>query len=148
MSEKDWEIVVSAGTRLEAVHGFYASYGDAVKALRKAGWGASIRRRTRHGRKHMQIKFKAKVQTMYDMDDAPLYDYIVVPTLTRNHVDMNAARRHPRYGAYANSDLFLGMLKRIRSELLNGGAYLRLDQLPDNVTVTPGFLRTVTIEVE
>lgn len=96
----------------------------------------------------MYIKFKAKMQTMHDMDDTPLYDYVEVPTFKRSHVDMNAARQHPTYGAYANSDLFLGMLARIRSGLLDGRAYLRLDQLPENVTVTPGFLCTITIEVK
>lgn len=96
----------------------------------------------------MQIKFKAKPETLHSMEGEPLYQFIVVPTFTRKHVDMAAARQHPRYGAYANSDLFLGMLRRIRSELLGGLAYLRLDKLPDNVTVTPGFLHTVTIEVD
>lgn len=96
----------------------------------------------------MQIKFKAKMQTMHDMDDTPLYDYIEVPTFKRSHVDMNAARQHPKYGSYANSDLFPAMLARIRRELLDGRAYLHLDQLPENVTVTPGFLHTVTIKVK
>jgi hypothetical protein len=61
---------------------------------------------------------------------------------------MSAARQHPKYGAYANSDLFAGMLARIRRDVLNGRAYLRLNELPGNVTVdASGFLACVTIEV-
>jgi hypothetical protein len=96
----------------------------------------------------MRIEFKAKVQTMHDMDDTPLYDYVAVPEFKRSHVDMNAARQHAKYGSYANSDLFPGMLARIRKDLLNGRAFLRLSDLPPNVTIdTSGFLARVSIEV-
>jgi hypothetical protein len=96
----------------------------------------------------MKITFRTKVQTMHDMDDVPLYDYIAVPEFKRSHVDMAAARSHPKYGGYANSDLFPGMLARIRRDVLNGRAYLRLNELPGNVTVdASGFLARVTIEV-
>ena len=96
----------------------------------------------------MKITFRTKVQTMHDMDDTPLYDYIAVPEFKRSHVDMAAARNHPKYGGYANSDLFPGMLARIRRDVLNGRAYLRLNELPGNVTVdASGFLARVTIEV-
>ena len=96
----------------------------------------------------MKISFRAKVQTMHAMDDTPLYDFIAVPEFKRSHVDMEAARNHPKYGGYANSDLFPGMLARIRKDVLNGRAYLRMNELPANVTVDAGgFLAQVTITV-
>ena len=97
----------------------------------------------------MQIRFRAKVQTVYNVDDTPAYQYIPVPEFKRSHVDMNAARRHPKYGSYANSDFFPGMLATIRSQLLNSSLGLRLDRLPENVTIdTSGFLANVCIEVK
>lgn len=96
----------------------------------------------------MKITFKAKVQTMHTVDNTPLYDFIAVPEFKRSHVDMNAARNHPKYGGYANSDLFPSMLARIRKDVLNGRAYLRINDLPANVKVdASGFLASVTIEV-
>jgi hypothetical protein len=93
------------------------------------------------------IKFKAKVQTMYSMDDVPLYQFVQVPEFKRSHCDMNAFRKHDKYGAYANSDLFAGMLARIRKDRFSG-AMLRLDQIPECVTVdATGFLVTVTFDV-
>ena len=92
----------------------------------------------------MQIKFKAKVQTVYNMDDTVAYQYIAVPELKRSHVDMGAARLHPRYGSYANSDLFPGMLKRIRSTVAPSGI-IKLHEVPSGVTVdTSGFLASVS----
>jgi len=95
-----------------------------------------------------RITFKAKPRDMQDVDGNLLYRYVEVPQFTRSHCDMSAFRCHPKYGAYANSDMFLGMLKRIRGEVLDRKAFLRLDQLPDNVTVIEkGFLATIAIEV-
>lgn len=85
------------------------------------------------------ITFKAKVQRL---------EYVPVPTLKRSHCDMNAMRSHPKLGSYANSDLFAGMLERIRRDLFKGAVGLRLDALPDNVTVNrAGFLAVVTVTV-
>jgi len=96
----------------------------------------------------MQVTFKTKVQTMYALDDTPLYQYVAVPEFKRSHVDMAAARKHPEFGGLANSDLFPGVLARIRRGVLNGRAWLRLDELPANVTVdASGFLARVTINV-
>lgn len=94
------------------------------------------------------ITFKAKAETIFDMDDTPLYDYIIVPQFGRRHCDMAAFRVHPKYGGLANSDLFQGVLNKIRKDTLNGRAWLRLDQLPENVKVDRSkFLAVVTIEV-
>jgi hypothetical protein len=61
---------------------------------------------------------------------------------------MSAFRSHPKYGSYANSDLFLGILRRVRSELFGDMGLVNLNALPANVTVdTSGFLAQVTIEL-
>ena len=91
------------------------------------------------------VNFKAKVQTVYNTDNTVAYQYVQVPELKRAHCDMNAFRSHPRYAAYANSDLFPGLLKRA-VEVAGVGKIIRLDQLSDRVTVdTSGFLARVTI---
>lgn len=95
-----------------------------------------------------KITFKGKPREMQDMDGNVLYRYVEVPQFKRAHCDMNAFRSHPKYGGYANSDMFPGMLKRIRDEVLNHKAFLRLDQLPENVVIAEtNFLITVAIEV-
>lgn len=94
-----------------------------------------------------KIQFKGKVQTMFNVDDTVSYRYIQVPELDRKHCDINAFRKHPKYGPYANSDLFKGMLKRIRSERF-GGVFLKLNCVPDGVNVDEsGFLAVVTFYV-
>ena len=64
------------------------------------------------------------------------YHYIAVPVFIAD-VDMNAARQQPKYGAYANSDMFPGMLAKIRSGIVGGALGLRMDRIPPNVTVDP-----------
>ena len=94
-----------------------------------------------------KIQFKGKVEKVYNMDNSVCYEYINVPQLDRKHCDMHAFRIHPKYGAYANSDLFKGMLKRIRSEYFANGI-LRLDAIPEVVNCdTSGFLAIVSFEV-
>lgn len=94
-----------------------------------------------------QIQFKGKIQTVYNMDDSVAYKYIQIPQVDRKHCDMNAFRSHAKYGAYANSDLFKGMLRRIRQETF-GKDILRLDAIPPGVNVdTSGFLAVVTFDV-
>lgn len=94
-----------------------------------------------------RITFKAKPEVIYNLDDTPAYARIKVPALSRSHCDMNAFRKHPRYGGLANSDLFKNVLSKIRRERL--GEYIRLDRdLPEGVTIdTSGFLASVSIEV-
>lgn len=94
------------------------------------------------------IKFKCKVQTMYNMDNTVAYEYLQVPELDRKHCDMGAFRMHGKYGSYANSDLFKGMLKRIREDTFGGKNMIRLDAIPDHVKVDlTGFLAVVTFDV-
>lgn len=79
------------------------------------------------------ITFKAKVSDRR----------IKVPKLTRAHCDMAAFRTHPKFGAFANSDLFQSVLARAVPL-----KFINLDSIPDNVTVdASGFLANVTIEV-
>ena len=94
------------------------------------------------------IVFKAKVRTMYNMDDTIAYKFVDVPRITRSHCDMQEWRMHPKYGSYANSDLFGNVLARvIRS--ISPDKHIKLGSEPESVTVaTSGFLAVVTISVE
>jgi hypothetical protein len=97
------------------------------------------------------IRFRAKVETVYNMDDTPAYELIKVPRFERRHCEIAEFRRHPRFQAYVNSDLFPGVLNGIRKKVTTGDGYLRLDrieQLPYGVSVDrSGFLATVTVTV-
>jgi hypothetical protein len=93
-----------------------------------------------------KITFKAKVQEMDPFLGG--YQYVTVPKLERRHCDMHAFRIHPKFGSYANSDLFPNILARQREALFGSNGRLRLDAIPENVTVdTSGFLAVVTIEL-
>lgn len=93
------------------------------------------------------ITFKAKKQKMGNMDGTLAYEYVSFPILDRKHCDMQEFRQHTKYGPYANSDLFKGMLAGIRKDLLKG-EFLRLDTLPSNVSLDDsGFLAVITIKV-
>lgn len=94
-----------------------------------------------------KITFKAKVQTIYNMDDSVAYQFIKVPELKRSHCDMDAFRKHPKYGSLANSDLFPNVLRWIKANLL--GDIIRLDRVKPNVAIdTSGFLAKVTVTVD
>jgi hypothetical protein len=61
---------------------------------------------------------------------------------------MREFRQHPKWGSYANSDLFEGILREIRTKHFGGSGVLKLDSIPEGVTVdTSGFLAQVTIGV-
>ncbi len=93
-----------------------------------------------------KISFKAKSEPFQYADEPePRYFRVKVPVLTRSHCDMEAFRKHPKYGSYANSDLFPAMLARIRSEKL--GNYINLSDIPSGVTVAQGYLVTISIDV-
>ena len=58
------------------------------------------------------ITFRAKIHNVYNMDDSLAFRYVKKPKLTRSHVNMPEWRNHPKWGDYANSDLFPGILSR------------------------------------
>jgi hypothetical protein len=98
-----------------------------------------------------RIEFRAKIQTVYEFNGDVAYQYVQVPTLTRSHCDMGAFRQHPKYGGYANSDLFPGMLRHIRDNRfpwsVNGRRAFKIDDVPTGVTLDQsGFLARVTFE--
>lgn len=93
------------------------------------------------------ITFKGKFKSVYNMDDTLAYSYFAIPSIDRKHCDMAAFRSHAKYGAYANSDMFLGMLARAVAALFPSGRIRTNEAMPDNVTITHGFLSTITIEV-
>lgn len=69
-----------------------------------------------------------------------------MPVFKRSHCDMNAFRCHPKYGGYANSDLFPAMLQRIRKEVI--GSIIYIDSIQENVSIdASGFLAIVSFEV-
>jgi hypothetical protein len=91
------------------------------------------------------IEFKTKIQKATWSD----FDYITIPKLTKSHCNMSEFRQHKKYGSYANSNMFEGMLARIKRELLGDSNMLRLDQLPNNVAInTNGFFATITIKID
>jgi len=96
------------------------------------------------------ITFKAKVRdALCPTTDTTLWRYIEVPVFGRHHCDMIEFRRHSKFSSYANSDLFLGMLARLRRDIVGEHSnLLRLDRIPPHVKIdTTGFLATITIEV-
>jgi hypothetical protein len=98
--------------------------------------------------KNDAISFRAKVEEMiYAGRDMPEYRYVRVPQIKKTHCDMSYFRNHPKFGSYANSDMFQNMLKR-HVPALAAGSMIRLDNLPAGVTVdTSGFLAKVCIAV-
>lgn len=91
------------------------------------------------------ITFRAKVEHIHWMDGT-IQHIIRVPKLTRHHCDMTGFRNHPKYGMYANSDLFPGMLAKIREGMTGG--IIDITHIPEGVTVdAAGFLATVTMDV-
>jgi|GEM_PF-3316346 len=96
-----------------------------------------------------EISFKAKVIEVYTPDGDLARRQIQTPQFQRRHCEMNAFRTHRKYGGFANSDLFPGILARIRKDLFGPSGILDLGNIPENVSVDgSGFLATVTIEVE
>lgn len=95
-----------------------------------------------------RIEFRGKLETMEYVDGTVAWTGVRIPTLTRRHCDMNAMRQHPKYGGYANSDLFPAMLARIKNEVFGTASVLKMDAIPARVAVdTSGFLCRVTFEV-
>lgn len=98
-----------------------------------------------------RISFKGKIETVRNVDDTVAYSILRVPALERRHCDMNAFRQHPKYGGLANSDLFPGVLHKIRRDvfgLRDDQPHIRMDRIPAGVNVdATGFLATVTVEV-
>lgn len=96
--------------------------------------------------KNATITFKAKPVTVWNGDIKE--QWIKIPKLSSSHCDMQAFRFHSKYGAYANSDLFLSMLGRIRNEKFGEREYIKLHNIPEGVNVdASGFLAIVSFSV-
>lgn len=66
----------------------------------------------------------------------------------KSYCDMNAFRSHPKYGSYANSVLFEGILARIRRDNFGIRDGFKMSDKPDNVKVSEGnFLWEVEVRV-
>ncbi len=96
-----------------------------------------------------RITFKAKPVKVWEATGETIaFHELRVPVLGRQHCDMNAFRSHPKFGAYANSDLFPAMLSRIRRDSFGGRDWFKLESPPEGVTIERGaLLYTVSIEV-
>lgn len=96
-----------------------------------------------------KIVFKAKPRDVWNATGEHVeFQTIPIPVFKRSHCDMPAFRSHKKFGGFANSDMFPAMLARIRRDIGGPAACLRLDRLPEGVTVDlSGFLATVTIDV-
>ena len=91
------------------------------------------------------ITFKTKIQGIRDAGTMTFRDGFQMPRVKKNHCDMAAFRKHGRYGAFANSDMFESMIKRA---LPVPGKYVWLDALPEGFAVdTSGFLAEVTVNI-
>jgi hypothetical protein len=91
-----------------------------------------------------QIRFRAKIETIYNPDMTIAYQRVKVPELERRHCDMAAFRQDSKFGGWANSDMFPGILRRIKAD--KTGDYVRLDRVPKDVDIdTGGFLAHITI---
>jgi hypothetical protein len=96
----------------------------------------------------LALQFKTKLQTIEFCDGTPKREFYNVPAFTRNHCqNLQAFRTSKRFGAYANSDFFPGILRgAVRA--LGIGSRLYLNAVPDTVTINNrGFLAVVTIEL-
>ena len=93
------------------------------------------------------VTFKAKPETIYNPDNTPAWTWVKVPKLSRSHCNMHEFRTHKRFGCLANSDMFPGILARA-VKAAGVGDHIRLDQIPDAVTVdTSGFLAKISISL-
>jgi hypothetical protein len=101
------------------------------------------------------ITFKTKAKNVVNRETrAVAYQYVTVPRITRNHCDMSKFRLSKEYGHIANSDMFEGSINRkirvrlgVHRDLWDEPLTLHLDQLPDWITVEPGFLHTVKVNL-
>ena len=96
----------------------------------------------------MIITFKSKPKGHYIIRDGKAVSVfgVKVPEIKRIHCDMNAFRTSKKFGSYANSDLFLAMLKRFLREN-NVPKIIEIDNLPDFVTVKSGFMAVVEMDL-
>ena len=108
-----------------------------------------------------QVQFKAKVVSVYNVDDTLAYKTIKIPAITRKHCDMDAMRKHSdkRISGFANSNMFEALIRSKIKTMLgeriimdinpdNVTKYLDNTKLPESVTIdTSGFLAVVTINI-
>lgn len=94
-----------------------------------------------------RIEFRAKVETVYELDGSEAYTRVKMPRIDARHCDMTSFRAHPTFGGLANSKLFPGLLARSLRRLgITPEGFIRLDRTPDCVSVdTSGFLAKVVI---
>lgn len=91
----------------------------------------------------MQVRFKAKAEPVGDRL------LVKVPKIEPRHTDRAEWRASRRFGAFANSDLFPGLLRRQVGNVIGQRTCLWLDDLPAGVEAdTSGFLASITITIK
>ncbi len=102
-----------------------------------------------------KVQFRAKIETVYNMDDTVAYRRVKVPKLKQSHCDMSAMRMHSnsRISGFSNPDLFPNILAGYRREIFGQNidtfeGYVRLDKMPERVTVVEkGLFATVSFDI-
>jgi len=90
------------------------------------------------------IQFRAKIREF--VDGERYFD--LKRTIGAKDADRDALRRHPVFGAYANSNLMDGILRGHVSRIFRNRDWCSMNELPPGVTVDDsGFLAVVSIEI-
>ena len=99
----------------------------------------------------LQVRWKAKAyQGAVFSGEQPRPFVPVKKTLGRNDVtSLHEFRTHPKWGAYANSDLAGGIIRRLVKERIGNRTFIDTENVPDGVEVDlSGFLAAVTLDLE
>ena len=144
------ECVVRDDPDSEMTNAEYAEHCDVMAQRRKVKRETAGRSpATRHKQPAaLFLEFKSKVKQYNYTDGTPGRQFYNVPAFTRNHCSsLQAFRTSKRFGGFANSDFFPGILcGTVRN--LGIGSRLYVDSIPEFVQIdTSGFLSVITITI-
>jgi hypothetical protein len=94
------------------------------------------------------IEFKTKRaerQVFLDNGEMPIVRGWYIPELKRSHCDMSAARQCRKFGGYANSNIFEGMMRK--AVAAKYGDFIRVTDLIEGQDYKAGFLDTITLTI-
>ena len=91
------------------------------------------------------IEFKTKAVDIYNMDDSFSHKEVFLPeTFKSSHI--KDAQSHRMFSGKVKADILNIRAKMILKEMGVGKSF-KLDELPENVTVTGSYMLTVTIKL-
>lgn len=91
------------------------------------------------------IEFKTKAVDIYKMDDSFSHKEVFLPeTFKSSHI--KDAQSHRMFSGRVKADIIDVRAKMILKEMGIGKSF-KLDELPENVTVTGSYMLTVTIKL-